>query len=43
MTDRSLFTRIGQVIGTLDYHRPEPARLQALDIDPSLKTSRINH
>jgi serine/threonine protein kinase len=33
LTDASLFTEIGQVVGTLEYMSPEQAELSALDID----------
>jgi WD40 repeat protein/tRNA A-37 threonylcarbamoyl transferase component Bud32 len=33
LTDQSLYTEIGQVIGTLEYMSPEQAELSALDID----------
>jgi serine/threonine protein kinase len=33
LTDRTLFTEFGQVVGTLEYMSPEQAKLNALDID----------
>jgi serine/threonine protein kinase/tetratricopeptide (TPR) repeat protein len=33
LTDRTLFTELGQVVGTLEYMSPEQAKLNALDID----------
>ncbi len=33
LTDRSLFTEIGNIIGTLEYMAPEQAELNNLDID----------
>jgi serine/threonine protein kinase/Flp pilus assembly protein TadD len=33
LTDRTMFTELGQVIGTLEYMSPEQAKLNALDID----------
>jgi WD40 repeat protein/serine/threonine protein kinase len=33
LTDQSLYTEIGQIIGTLEYMSPEQAELSALDID----------
>jgi WD40 repeat protein/serine/threonine protein kinase len=33
LTEESLYTEIGQVIGTLEYMSPEQAELSALDID----------
>ncbi len=33
LTDRSMYTEIGAVIGTLEYMSPEQAELSALDID----------
>src|SRR5579883_932431 len=33
LTDASLYTEVGQVIGTLEYMSPEQAELSALDID----------
>jgi serine/threonine protein kinase len=33
LTDRTLFTEIGQIIGTLEYMSPEQAELNQLDID----------
>src|SRR5207245_6312040 len=33
LTDQSLYTEIGQVVGTLEYMSPEQAELSALDID----------
>src|SRR5437868_8848140 len=33
LTDRTLFTEIGQVIGTLEYMSPEQAELNQRDID----------
>jgi WD40 repeat protein/serine/threonine protein kinase len=33
LTEQTLFTRIGQVIGTLEYMSPEQASLSALDVD----------
>jgi tetratricopeptide (TPR) repeat protein len=33
LTDRTLFTEVGQVVGTLEYMSPEQAELNQLDID----------
>jgi serine/threonine protein kinase/Flp pilus assembly protein TadD len=33
LTDQSLYTEIGQVVGTLEYMSPEQAELSTLDID----------
>src|SRR5436190_76971 len=33
LTDRTLFTEFGQVVGTLEYMSPEQAKLNALDVD----------
>jgi eukaryotic-like serine/threonine-protein kinase len=33
LTDRTMFTEFGAVVGTLEYISPEQARLNALDID----------
>jgi serine/threonine protein kinase/tetratricopeptide (TPR) repeat protein len=33
LTERSMFTEIGQIVGTLEYMSPEQAELSALDID----------
>jgi WD40 repeat protein/serine/threonine protein kinase len=33
LTEQTLFTRIGQVVGTLEYMSPEQASLNALDVD----------
>ena len=33
LTEQTLFTRIGQIIGTLEYMSPEQASLNALDVD----------
>jgi serine/threonine protein kinase/Flp pilus assembly protein TadD len=33
LTERTLFTEFGQVVGTLEYMSPEQAKLNALDID----------
>jgi serine/threonine protein kinase len=33
LTEQTLFTRVGQVIGTLEYMSPEQASLNALDVD----------
>jgi WD40 repeat protein len=33
LTDRTMFTEVGQVIGTLEYMSPEQAELNQLDID----------
>src|SRR5207249_7398120 len=33
LTDQSLYTEIGQIVGTLEYMSPEQAELSALDID----------
>src|SRR5262249_23644343 len=33
LTERTLFTEVGQVVGTLEYMSPEQAELNQLDID----------
>jgi WD40 repeat protein/serine/threonine protein kinase len=33
LTDQSMYTQIGQIVGTLEYMSPEQAELSALDID----------
>jgi WD40 repeat protein/serine/threonine protein kinase len=33
LTDQSMYTEIGQILGTLEYMSPEQAELSALDID----------
>src|SRR5262245_18280920 len=33
LTERTMFTELGQVVGTLEYMSPEQAKLNALDID----------
>ena len=33
LTDKTLFTQFGQIVGTLDYMSPEQAKLNQLDID----------
>ncbi len=33
LTDRTLFTEFGQLLGTLEYMSPEQAKLNALDVD----------
>jgi eukaryotic-like serine/threonine-protein kinase len=33
LTERTLFTQLGQLVGTLEYMSPEQAELNALDID----------
>ncbi len=33
LTERTLFTQLGQIVGTLEYMSPEQAQLNALDID----------
>jgi tetratricopeptide (TPR) repeat protein len=33
LTDRTLFTELGQVVGTLEYMSPEQAELNQLDVD----------
>src|ERR1700745_477347 len=33
LTERTLFTEFGQVVGTLEYMSPEQAKFNALDID----------
>jgi serine/threonine protein kinase/tetratricopeptide (TPR) repeat protein len=33
LTERTLFTEFGQIVGTLEYMSPEQAKLNALDID----------
>jgi WD40 repeat protein/serine/threonine protein kinase len=33
LTDKTMFTEFGQIVGTLEYMSPEQAKLNALDID----------
>src|SRR5262249_49360017 len=33
VTERTMFTEFGQIVGTLEYMSPEQAKLNALDID----------
>jgi serine/threonine protein kinase len=33
LTERTLFTQFGQLVGTLQYMSPEQATLNALDVD----------
>jgi len=33
LTERTMFTELGQIVGTLEYMSPEQAKLNALDID----------
>jgi WD40 repeat protein/serine/threonine protein kinase len=33
LTEQTLFTRVGQIVGTLEYMSPEQATLNALDVD----------
>jgi serine/threonine protein kinase/tetratricopeptide (TPR) repeat protein len=33
LTDHTMFTELGQIVGTLEYMSPEQAKLNALDID----------
>jgi hypothetical protein len=33
LTERTMFTELGQVVGTLEYMSPEQAKLNALDVD----------
>ena len=33
LTERTMFTQLGQIIGTLEYMSPEQAEMGALDID----------
>jgi serine/threonine protein kinase len=33
LTDKTMFTQFGQLVGTLDYMSPEQARLNQLDVD----------
>jgi serine/threonine protein kinase/tetratricopeptide (TPR) repeat protein len=33
LTDRTMFTEFGQIVGTVEYMSPEQAKLNALDID----------
>src|SRR4029450_7904957 len=33
LTERTMFTGFGQIVGTLEYMSPEQARLNALDVD----------